>query len=88
MLADHAPCARVPSSEGLQMPLTDEEIIELTPLCNCCRKRMTRIILPHTPWNESGDYLLHCKLSGKITRIENIEEVVRTGRQESPKARQ
>ncbi|NCO36720.1 MAG: hypothetical protein AUJ92_11060 [Armatimonadetes bacterium CG2_30_59_28] len=64
------------------MNISEEEIYELKPMCNCCRKRVSRIILPHSDFNESGDYLFHCKLSGKITKIKNIDEIVRTGRQE------
>lgn len=62
--------------------IPDEEIMKLRPICNCCKKRLTRIILPQTPWNESGQYLFHCLISGKVTPIRDIEYVIRTGRQE------
>lgn len=66
-----------------EMPsLPDEEIMKLRPMCNCCKKRLTRVILPHTPWNESGQYLFHCLISGRVTPIRDIEYVIRTGRQE------
>lgn len=64
------------------MDINEEDIYNLTPLCNCCRKRMTRIIMPHSGFNESGDYLFHCKLSGKITKVKSIEDVIKTGKQE------
>ena len=72
------------------MAMTNEEINEKIygmnenpPMCNCCRKRVTRIIMPHTSFNESGNYLFHCKGSGTITPIKNIEWVITNNKQES-----
>ena len=62
--------------------ITPDDIIHLRPECACCRQRVTRVIMASTPWNDSGGYLFHCLLSGRITPIVDIETVARTGRQE------
>lgn len=46
------------------------------PLCNCCQKRVARIILPHTSFNDSTRHLFHCKITGQITQIKDADWVV------------
>lgn len=65
--------------------LSHDELMRLTPECTCCRRRLTRIILASTEWNDSGDYLFHCLQSGRITPIGDLEAVIRTDRQEGQK---
>jgi len=57
--------------------IDEEKLMELKPRCPCCRKRETRIILPNTSWNQTGNYLLHCFLTGRVTPIEDIEALLR-----------
>jgi hypothetical protein len=62
-----------------------DELMQLRPQCNCCRQRLTRIILPSPAWNASGSYLFQCLNSGAIAPIADIEYVIRTGAQEPPR---
>ncbi len=59
------------------MRISKRLLMELRPRCPICHTNMTRIILPETEWNETKQYLLHCKHCGRVTPIENIEEVVK-----------
>ena len=59
------------------MRITKRMLMELRPRCPSCRSTLTRIILPETEWNESKQYLLHCKHCGHVFPIEDIEELVR-----------
>jgi hypothetical protein len=57
--------------------IDEDRLMDMRPRCPCCRKRNTRIVLPSTSWNQTGQYLLHCKLTGKVTPIDDIEALIR-----------
>jgi len=59
------------------MLIDEEQLMELRPRCPCCRKRETRIILPNSSFNHTNQYLLHCKLTGRIHVIDDIEALLR-----------